>query len=191
LKSRYRSSRRPYRRLRCSKAGPGNGTAFSAVAPPRLSRTTSPSPNRTFVQSVWQTLNAGWTFHTRTVTASSNLCLFRIDAFDVLLPDFTARRHLAVPHQDVGCPNGQAQGSPTRIGFSHRARSSPACRECLIGLAAARWELPWSPRLPRPVKKPGLLASLERIVAQVITVTSIGSKAHSLANFQRGRRTGP
>jgi hypothetical protein len=27
--------------------------------------------------------------------------LFRIDAFDVLLPDFTARRHLAVPHIDV------------------------------------------------------------------------------------------
>jgi hypothetical protein len=42
-----------------------------------------------------------------------------------------------------------------------------------------------------PLKKPGLLASLERIVAQAITVTSIGSKAHSLANFQRGRRTGP
>jgi hypothetical protein len=27
--------------------------------------------------------------------------LFRIDAFDVLLPDFTARRHLAVPRIDV------------------------------------------------------------------------------------------
>jgi hypothetical protein len=50
--------------------------------------------------------------------------LFRIDAFDVLLPDFTARRHLAVPRIDVLSANwrqtSEQKTSNTEVKMSGR-----------------------------------------------------------------------